>query len=125
DLTLIPETLQRGALGNEWEHASTSSSKGQTVAEANTTSVRYNLKLDMPVPSQLVAVSRFSNDIVTETLRWLSKLASATALFKLVAVLFPVIERNSYRFALHVPLLGLGAIPERAPLLAKGADAVP
>jgi len=122
DLTVIPETLQRGALFNESEdqaHSSFTRSRGLNVTKAAKAPVRYTLKFDMPVPTELVSVSRFTNDLVLCLLKWLSKLASATAIFKLVGVLFPVIERRSYQFAVRCPWLGLGDLSEQSPLLAK------
>jgi len=129
DLQLIPEMLQREALFNESEseeaHSSFTRSRGLNVTKAGKAPVRYTLKFDMPVPTELVSVSRFTNDLVLCLLKWLSKLASATAIFKLVGVLFPVIERRSYQFAVRCPWLGLGNLPEQAPLLAKETTALP
>jgi len=105
DMTLIPESLQK-----------TSVMDGEDVN--TTTKLRYTLKIGLPMSTDLVRVKLHVNDVLKCLLNWLGALTSATAVFKLITVLFPAMEKETFRLFLSLPWIGLGLErPELEPLV--------
>ncbi|CAL1153780.1 unnamed protein product [Cladocopium goreaui] len=50
-------------------------------------------------------------------LNWLGALTSATAVFKLITVLFPHMEKETFRLFVFLPWIGLGYRGELEPLV--------
>ncbi|CAJ1383864.1 unnamed protein product [Effrenium voratum] len=83
----------------------------------NDTAERWPLKLAMP-GTHSVQVYRFVNDIWETLLDWFGRVAAATAIFRILAVLFPLVQEEKYKLLFQLPALGLG-VAETAPLLPK------
>lgn len=105
DMTLIPESL-----------AKTSNVENGEV-DAATKPLRYTLKNGLPMSTDLVRVKVHVNDVLKCILNWLGALTSATAVFKLITVLFPHMEKETFRLFVFLPWIGLGYRGELEPLV--------
>eukprot|EP00434_Breviolum_minutum_P002036 symbB.v1.2.001799.t1/scaffold97.1/size333048/3 len=109
DMTLIPESLQTTSNIEEDE--------GNNGTNATKVPLRYTLKIGLPISTDLVRVKLHVNDVLKCIINWLGELTSATAVFKLITVLFPAMEQETFRLFWHMPWIGLGHASELDPLV--------